>query len=293
MAIKSNKFLSDLAIKAGVNVESQEFKTFIALPALETLEIEDSIAEGINRGLMNEAAALSNRTILNKARAEAYNNSDKSIEDNFFPLLDDEEKAELAAQKLTIEKIATLAGKIKGKLEAKAKADPGDKAPLQREIEKLNADMKALREGFTKKEGELNGAIEGTEIKYAVRELLADYPYLLATNKDQRPFAIDTAWNKVQQDLQAAGYKIVRENGKVKVQFSDGREAFDANNNPVVLQKFIEGSIQPLLATNKKEGNDDQRPPDNAGGANAGAPSGAKVDDALKAIADMDKALQG
>lgn len=292
MAIKLNIFLKDLAVKAGVNVESAEFKALTSLTELETLEIQETIAADINRGLMNEAAALNNRSILNKARAEAYNNVDKGLEDHILGFLDDDDKAEVTAQKLTVEKIAIVAAKLQKKLAEKAKADPSEKGILQKEIEKLNADMKALRETYSKKEGELNGSLENTEIKYMARELLADYPYLLATTKEQRPFAIDTAWNKVQQDLAGAGYKIVRENGKLKVQFTDGREAFDAQNNPVGIQNFIEGSIRPLLAPNKKEGEDNPPPAGAGGGAQAGKNSGT-VDEALQAIAEMDKSFAG
>jgi hypothetical protein len=91
----------------------------------------------------------------------------------------------------------------------------------------------------------------------------------METEADKQ-FATDIALQKVKAELNSKGYKLVRDNGAVKLLDKDNLEVHDSQNTKVGLQMFIDGAIAQLIAPVKKV--EQEAPP--AGGGNRNLPKG-------------------
>lgn len=280
--------ISDLAIKAGVNIASPEFMALKTSLEGVAVEIPDDIATGINAGLMNEDAALNNPALLKKTRGEAFSTSEKFLFDAIADL-DEDLQNEIKTKPVFEQKAQALKGVIAKLKEAKAdtKSAP-EKAALQAKIDELHGQIKTANESKTKEISDLTLKFENQELDYTLKGLLTGRPYKLSgKTPEENTFAVETAANKVRMDLQSKGYKLVRENGNLTLKTLDDQKPFDVNHNPVDFQKFIDGAISPLLSP--VDPGKPNPPPPGAGGN--GAPGNQNVS-AVQQLAELSKSFQ-
>ena len=101
---KLGEFINSLALKSGVAVDNEKLKAFLSDPVCSTFEVDSTLVESLNKGLMTEDAAINNPLILNRARAEAYNKVDETISKQILDLLDESDKAEVIGKKYTVDR---------------------------------------------------------------------------------------------------------------------------------------------------------------------------------------------
>jgi len=282
---KLGDFINGLAIKAGLMIDSPELKAFLADPAC-LVEIDAKISDAINMGLMNEAAALNNKkivdTLVPKGRSEAYDN----IEAKFKPLLDlldDTDKTALSAMKFTTDKISGLEGVIKNLKEAKKDTKSGpEKDALQKQLDDTLQLLRTEKQARTEFETGLKNQYENDVIDLNLKSSLFGRNWLLPTDTEaNRQFAVETAAMKVKADLASKGYKLVRENGNLTLKTSDGTNVYDANHTEVKLNTFVDGAVSALIAPTKTDPNAGKLP--GGGGTGGGNNNGKQNFDSAKA----------
>lgn len=265
--MKLGEFLFSLATKAGVSVEDDKLKNILSDVKLSDTDIDDTLTTTINRNLLTEDAALNNPKILHKARAEAYNRVDETIEKSLFDLLDPSELENVKAKKLTVEKVEAIGAYVKALKEAKGNANTkADKDAYQKQIDELNAALKAEKESKQNELIKLKTEFENQTIDSNLKLMLTGRPYKLASdNPEDKQFAIDAAMLRVKQQMQSKGYKVANVNGELQLLTNENLKAYD-NNTEVKLSNFIEGAIAPLINPTPPAGGAPTPPPAGGGG---------------------------
>jgi vacuolar-type H+-ATPase subunit I/STV1 len=106
--MKFGTLLSDLAKKAGVDTTQKEFVDLLS----HDIDIPDTVADKMNKGLLNIDAAKNNPDVKKAIRAEALNGVDSKISE-ILEELGIEDASEILEEKNSYEKISKLTKKVK------------------------------------------------------------------------------------------------------------------------------------------------------------------------------------
>lgn len=289
---KIGEFIHSIATRAGVAVDNEKLKSLLSEPTLSNIDIDQSIVETINRGLLTEDAALNTPSILAKARAEAYNRVDETVSKSILDLLDDSDRELVKGKKLTVERIDEI-GKYIARLK-EAKKDAGskvDKDAFQKQIDELQLALKNEKAAAEASIQKLKADFENEAIESNLKLMLTGRPYKLATDSpEDKQFAIDAALLRVKQQMAAKGLKLTRENGELKLLTNENLKPYDAGNE-IQLHNFIEGAVAPLIAPVPPAGGGNP-PPAPGGGPGSGQPVKG-LESAMAKFAEFNEGFKG
>lgn len=237
-----------LAVKAGVSVENKDLKHIVTSNTLAEIEIPEDIQQAIDSQLISMDAAKNNQALKSHYFAQALNGVDAEtnrIMDEYG--FDDDVKMELVAEKSSMKRVKLLADKIKALEEKKAGATKKDQPDLTAKIHELQREKAEVIKAMEQKLQDIQTQHVNEITNMQIRNILASKNY--ATSHLPAEVNLTTADILLQKELSAAGAKIIRDNGALKlVNASDSNmEYYDKNSTRPTVEQFIDG----VLAQNK------------------------------------------
>lgn len=263
---KLGDFINSLAVKSGIPIDNVKLKALLSEPIASTFEIDQSIIDSINNGLMTEDAAINNPTILNKARAQAYNKVDEALSEKILGQFEDAERDEILKQKYTVDRITEIGKLIIKTKEAKKSAPGVDKEVYQKQIDELQGLLKTEKESHANSLNRFKSEYENSAIDNNLKFVLYGRNYVLPTaTESDKQFAVETAALKVKNLLSEKKFKLVNQNGQLELQTLDNLKPYE-QGNLVLAHNFIDGAIASIIAPVKKDGNVSTPPNGSTGG---------------------------
>jgi hypothetical protein len=238
--MKLNAFLTSLAKKTGLDLTKPEFKDALS----SEIEIPDAMATTIETGLMNEEAAKNNSRIRSAIKAEVYNGVDSDVNSVIEELgLDDDAKTTVLSEKKSIDRIKKLASHLTE--QSKKAAKEGDKTQadaLKKQVQELNDQIKTIKQTSQQQIDQLKADNENSLIGFNVKALLGTKQFVLPDAMSPAE-KVEMVYSILNNELSNKGLKLIRENGNLKLQKTDGTEAYDDKNNKLELPSFIDGAL--------------------------------------------------
>lgn len=283
--MKVGQLIANLAKKLNLDTTAEEFKEVVGI----SIEIDDETATKIEKGLLTIDAAKAHKDVRKVIRAEVLNGVDATLAELVEELgveVDDDFKNETNS----FTKIGKLAKRIKD-IESKKAANPEQKKEIEKQIEKLNADLREAKKALADKEAEFKLTRDNDLTNFELQKILLGKNYALPKEMDS-DLKVQTALNAVTRELTKKGFKIARtEDGQLTVLNKEGLEAYNEKNEAVKLSDFIDSA----LAVNKLLAISD--PNQQQGGGNNGqhqqhhlSNGGAQPNNAI--LAEIDAQLQ-
>lgn len=239
-------FLTNLATKAGFDVASNQ-AYFDALP--ET-EVPVEVIAGIDNSLISLRDAKNNHSeIASVYRKQVFDGLDKTNLALFDELeIPDDLRAEFAAEASPFKRQALIARKVAELKSAKsASGSSTDKAAFQKQIDDLQAALRAEKENTGKAKTDYEKELQTFKTKYKLNELIAGHKTIHdELDPSMRSMILDQIITKNLQDNQAQ--LVFNEQGELSLQKTDGSTYYGENNLPVTPAQFIEQT----LAKNKQ-----------------------------------------
>lgn len=255
--MKVGQLIANLAKKLNLDTTSEEFKEVVGI----SIEIDDETATKIEKGLLTIDAAKAHKDVRKVIRAEVLNGVDATLAELVEELgveVDDDFKNETNS----FTKIGKLAKRIKD-IESKKAANPEQKKEIEKQIEKLNAELRDAKKALADKEAEFKLTRDNDLTNFELQKILLGKNYALPKEMDS-DLKVQTALNAVNRELTKKGFKIARtEDGQLTVLTKEGLEAYNEKNEAVKLSDFIDSA----LAVNKLLAISD---PNQQGGGNNG-----------------------
>lgn len=255
--MKVGQLIANLAKKLNLDTTSEEFKEVVGI----SIEIDDETATKIEKGLLTIDAAKAHKDVRKVIRAEVLNGVDATLAELVEELgveVDDDFKNETNS----FTKIGKLAKRIKD-IESKKAANPEQKKEIEKQIEKLNAELRDAKKAIADKEAEFKLIRDNDLTNFELQKILLGKNYALPKEMDS-DLKVQTALNAVNRELTKKGFKIARtEDGQLTVLTKEGLEAYNEKNEAVKLSDFIDSA----LAVNKLLAISD---PNQQGGGNNG-----------------------
>ena len=235
-------FISELAKNAGY--DETKLIDLLSINA----QIPDDLVNAINSNLMTMDTAKNNIELKKYFHAQALNGVDAELKSVLSEIeLDDENRSAIESETSTYKKVSKSLKLVKELQEKKASATTKtEKTELQKEIDKLNNDIKALRNQSEEKEREYQSKLESTLTEYQLNSILSSKNYAL--DGIPKDVLTQTAKNLLQSELAKKGVKIVRDNDNLKLVRAESPDLdYRENNTPVNIGDFVDS----VLANNK------------------------------------------
>jgi hypothetical protein len=241
--------LANLAKKSGIDATDPKLAAALSIQS----EIPDEFANKIETELLTVEAAKSHNDVYSHIKGKELTQYETAVKKLLDGLgLDDDAKALITGEQKSGAKFQIIQDKINELIAAKVQAPKGEKAELQKEIEKLQADLRTVKESETKQIEALN-ATHAEELKNErLYNLLSTKTYVFPKEMPIH-LQVETARNTVNAALATKGFKIISENGQPKLVKLDGSKPFDEKHVEMQLQPFIDGTLAAngLLLVNK------------------------------------------
>jgi hypothetical protein len=235
-------FISELAKHAGY--DETKLIDLLSINAL----IPDDLVSAVNANLMTMETAKNNIDLKKYFHAQALNGVDAELRSALNELdLDDENRTAIDSETSTYKKVSKSLKLVKELQEKKANSNnKGEKTELQKEIDRLNNEIKTVKLQSEDKERDYNNKLDSTLTEYQINSILNSKNY--AMDGMPKDVLTLTAKNLLQSELTAKGIKIVRDNDKLKLVRIDAPDLdYRENNTPVQIGDFVDS----VLANNK------------------------------------------
>jgi hypothetical protein len=238
MAIKFNEAFSDLAKSAGLDLTKPEFAPILAIAS----EIPD------DKAVMTLEVAKQHPEVIKHWKANFFNGVDTKINElaseyAFEPT----EMEALKQEKDSYKRMKLLTQFTKAKTEKGFEGlSKTDKAQLVKEIEKLNADIVAVKEAAKKEVAESKAKIDDEITNYAFESSLRGRPYALKEIPEE--ININTSKGLIEKYMREKGAKLVRVGNELKLKNATTPDVdYIEDNKPVQYGELV----NKILANNK------------------------------------------
>jgi hypothetical protein len=233
-------FLKTLLTKAGLNVEQDDIKTALAnLPA--DLELADTVATGIDNGLLSMAAAKNNHPDLKKHYVtQALNGLDAELQ-GFMDAekLPDDVVAEIKGEQSSYKRAILLARKVKELEGKKSAAGSGDKEKYTQQIADLNKELREIKDREQGIHADYKQKLKDKVRDYHLNTLLTGYK----TRFDDMdaPTKQAVLANIINKNLGSKNFLLtVDENENLVIINKDGSNAFGEDHRPLTPKTFLD-----------------------------------------------------
>lgn len=243
-----DKFLLQLAEKAGIQPTNQKLVDLLGNTELNRINIPDELTTVLGSSLISIDEAKNNHpAIKTHYFAEVMSNVDRVLGQIYSDYeFSDEEKTELNAERSSTKRIALVMKKLKEKGDAAVAAAGGKKDPATQQhlqtINDLNGQLAALKTEMTTLKTSHQTALNDMKREQALESRFGG----LKTVFDKLPGDVRTMSIRqlLTKELQDNGIKLILdENGGLKLQKEDGSNYFDENNRQVSVDDFIQKSL--------------------------------------------------
>jgi len=234
MPIYLGEYINKLAIKAGIDVDDEELKTFLTVPDLQKIPIPDQLANSIDSSLLSITEAKNEHpqikwhyvaSALNGVNAEL----DKLMDDL---KLSDDVKAVVRNEKSTPKRQRILIGKLEELYNKKMQSvNNTEKQTFQAEIEKLQGELRQEKDAVENVRREYQTKEFNARRDIEIDSMLAEYPTIFdAMPKVARKAALRSLIDKTLQDKNAE--LTLDDSGRLKLIRKDGANVFGDDNRP-------------------------------------------------------------
>lgn len=235
------EFLTILLNKAGVKTDDEAITAALATPELSSLQIPDALITPIDNGLLSISAAKNNHPeIGGHYKSQAYDGLDKEldrfIEDHKLP---DEVKTLLKAEKSSTKRAVLLAAQIKDLEEKKASSGKGEKDTLQQEINRLNNELRTVKDNEANIKNEHQKEIKMVRMNHSLGTLLGGYK----TKFDELPANVKESTLKaiINGSLTADSAELsVDDAGQLILRKKDGTNFFGEDNRLLEPKTYLD-----------------------------------------------------
>lgn len=264
MPKNAGEFFNKLATKAGMKVDDDAMKAFLAIPELSKIEVPDTISDGIEGGLytLDAARAKIGPEERTKFKAEAYNGIDAEL--NAY-LVENGADADLIeavkAEKSTAARFKKAIQAREDALTKKLSTGKIDVAEYTKQINDLKREKSDLQKTMDDKVAKLQADFENEMTTAMVRTDLAGYNYV--QDKIDKNINVLTSLTLLNQELEKdqAVVRYDKTTGQKKLVKKDGTDFYDKTNNPVQFKQYVDG----LLAKNNLIQVSGAQPPNKTG----------------------------
>lgn len=240
MPKKVSEFLIGLAKKSGVELtpEQQEHISKI------DVELDDNFVNPIDNSLISLRDAKNNHPdIKNHYVKGAYDGIDSlllsQMEEYEFG---ENEKNAILAERNTNKRVALMNKMVKDLEHRKANADKPDKAAINKQIEDLNAEIRAHKAQVEAIRQESENKFKQFKIDSKKQTLLSNYKTIYDDLSPEVKYM--TLFNLLNKDLQDNNAEFVLGEGdSINLLKKDGTNYYGDNNQQMNTQQFIESSL--------------------------------------------------
>lgn len=238
-----------LAVKAGMNITSEDFVNVVNAPDFERLTLPDEIYTGIDNGLLNMETAKGNHPEIKRHYyAQAYDSLDKTMlsqaqEDKF----DDAKINELKNIQSTPERLKATLRAMKEHEAKKNNTGKVDKQAWEQEKAEMQELIRQAKEEAPKVKAEYEGLLRNEKMTYAKRQALSriktiDDDLDPEVRQAMHEAIINNGLRKMKAKLDVDG------NGDLQLVGEDGSTVYDETHRPVNANTFMEK----VFADNKR-----------------------------------------
>ena len=235
------EFIHNLAKKAGIKEDDEDFKNFISADFFQKTEIPETIVEGIDNKLISLTDATNNHpTIKNVYHAQVLDRFDKNIFER-APLygLSEDMIAEIKAEKNSYKRQELFEKRILEVAERRANGDDKTvRSQMQKQIDELQNLQKLSNEEKERIKAEFEERDLNRRKDFHLNELLREYKTQFDTlppgvrNKTLRDLAEDR--------LNAKNAKFDFDNDNFVLRQKDGSNFYGDNNQQWEPKKFLD-----------------------------------------------------
>ena len=237
-------FLNTLATQSGISAEDASLKAILSSPTLSAVDLPDTIVAKIQSAHLTLEAAKNNPAVLSHIKAQLYNGVDSELQNTLTEMgVLDTFKTDFETEKSTPKRISLALKKISALEKEKAGANKGDKAELQKEIDRLNGSIVDVKKVYDAEKATLIASHQNEILDYDMNTQLAGYNYALPKEMAS-DVKIQTAKMLINNALKTQDARLVRENGALKLKrVSQDIDYFDSSNQKVEPKKFFDNVL--------------------------------------------------
>ena len=248
------ELFNNLALKAGIASDDANLKSLLANEQLATIQVPDDLSGVMDKGLLNIEAAKNNHPdIKKKYFADAYDGMDKQllklVESDTF---DDNDLAEITAEKSTSKKAELIVAKLK----AAKKADKGgNNEEWNRKIAEANEAARLAKDEVKTVKEQYESKIKDIHLGSALTAKFGSFK----TIYDELPGGIKSTTLRaiIDKELQDKNAMLITDdNGNLQIVGKDGSNVFGSNHVQLTAESFLNQSLAPIL---KVSGNQSQQ----------------------------------
>jgi|SRR5665647_176612 len=246
--MKLGDFLKTLAGKLNLQ-NDQALVALLARPELADQEIDDSLANPLNNGLMSLDGAKNNTLVKTHFTSQALNGVDTELMSAVTELeLGDDAIAQFQGEKNTYNKLRLFKEKVKEIKSKKVETnDQSKKAEYEKQITELNTKMATLIGDSKKGLSDMTATHSKEIVDFMIQFSLQDKPY---ANKDMAPKVnMMIARSLLDEALASSGAVLVRDGNSLKLKqaSSPDLDFYDKDHKPISYEDFA----TKILADNK------------------------------------------
>ena len=237
---KLSETLNTLFQKLGVDTSSAEAKTILGNTALTSIEVPVAVSNVLAGEFFSKDSAMQNPEIRSAIRAEALNGVDAEVDALATKFgLDEDTITAIKAEKKSGKRYAALVDKVAELKEKSAIATGKDKDALNKQIEKLNADILAAKTDGDKRVAEVESLRKTDKIGWELDGIYKGYDYALPTEKNE---SVVVAKSIIDNIAKEKGLRFEISDKGFQILTKEGTQYFD-NNTPVTPQDFIKRNL--------------------------------------------------
>ncbi len=226
---KFNEVLKTMVEQSGVSVSDETIKKILDNPALASIEVDDAVSNRLTANRFTLDAAKANPDLKKHFTALALNGVDAEVSKTILELeLGDEVKNEIESQDTTFKKVSALAKKVKELEAKKAGTSKVDKTKLEQEIEKLNNDIKTVKDSYTAEKTKLLGDFENERINFEVDTFLNSFNFALPKETPAETVR-DFGRSLINKAFTDKGVKLNKKDGAIVLQTQGPLTSSDAD----------------------------------------------------------------
>lgn len=238
----------------GIDPSSEEAQKLLGNKSLADIEVADTVSTQLTAEFFTKEAALQNPEIRNKIKAETLNGIDaqtKELMANYD--FDAETQAEILKEEKSSKKLSRMVEKVAELTRAKSKVSSTDKEVLNKEIEKLNAQILTTKTDYETKLADEQKARKTDRVNWELDTIYNSLNYSLKADKD---ITVTAAKAIISSVANKKGLRFETTENGVQILTKEGTEYFESNTK-VTPQDFIKKS---LIENKMIEMNDNANP---------------------------------
>jgi hypothetical protein len=265
--MKANEILKTMFTAAGVSLDDAKIKSILDNTSLASIDVDDAVSTKLTADRFTLDAAKNNPELHKHFKAVHLNGVDAEVNrlsDEYG--LEDTDKTEIKSAENSYKRITTLANKIQKLVEKKSGATGKDKDTLTKEIEKLNSEIKTVRDGHASELAATKANFDNERLGWKLDSVYGQFVPQMDKKLSAKVNLI-TARTIASDAITKKGLKIVDKEGNLSLVTAEGTDYYE-NNAKVSVEDFVSKTLanERLLNATPPPPKQEQRQPSRENG---------------------------